>query len=92
MSTPISVRIPRGEAGDRRSSGLSALPLRRLRPGLEPLIHGGGLRLTPWSEASWSGASRSETLRDLRKSKLVGARQVSSCRSPAAVRAAAPVD
>ena len=77
MSTPISIRIPRGERDDRRSSGLSALPLRRLRPGLEPLILGGGLRLTPRSEASRSGGSWSEALRDLRKSKLVGARQVS---------------
>ena len=92
MSTPISIRIPRGEADDRRSGSLSALYLRRLRPGLEPLIHSGGLRLTPWSEASWSGASRSEALRDLRKGKLVGARQVSSCRLQAAVRRDAPLD
>ena len=44
-------------SGDRRSSGLSALHLRRLLPGLEPLVYGGGLRLAPWSEAPWSGAS-----------------------------------
>ena len=48
------------------------LSLRRLRPGLEPLIPGDDL-----SRAPRSGGSRSEALRDLRKSELVGAGQMS---------------